>query len=88
MSPAIYEVTACSVNEGFTWVQKIPGGGLFAIHTLRTVRGVTKVQLSFLAKGPVVAIALTLFSSKSSRFVTTEARGLKEKCDGLASDRG
>ena len=88
MKPAIYEVTACTANEGFTWIPKLLGGGLYASHTLRAEKGFTEAELSFFSKGAIAAIAPTLFSSKIFRFVATETRGLKEKCDRLVSIRG
>jgi hypothetical protein len=82
IKPAIYEVIACVPNEGFTWVQKISGGGLFASHTLRLEDRSTKVELSFFSKGLLAAAAATLFSNKIRNFVSTEARSLKEKVEG------
>jgi hypothetical protein len=85
IKPAVYEVTACVPNEGFTWVQKIPGGGLFASHTIRVKDGSTEVELSFFSKGLLAAAAATLFSSKIRKLVSTEARSLKEKAEHLSA---
>ena len=85
IKPAIYEVTACVPNEGFTWVQKISGGGLFASHTIRVKDGSTNVELSFFSKGLFAAAAATLFSSKIRKFVYTEARSLKERAERLSA---
>jgi carbon monoxide dehydrogenase subunit G len=81
IKPAVYEVTACVPNEGFIWVQKMPGGGLFASHTIQLEAGSTKVVLSFFSKGLLAGAAATLFSSKIRKFVSTEARSLKEKVE-------
>jgi carbon monoxide dehydrogenase subunit G len=81
VQPAIYEVTACVPNEGFTWVQKIPGGKLLASHTIRVNDGSTNVELSFFSQGLLAAAASTLFSSKIRKLVSIEARSLKEKAE-------
>jgi hypothetical protein len=85
IKPAIYEVTACGPNEGFTWVQKMPGGGLFASHTIRVKDGSTNVELSFFSQGLLAAAASTLFSGKIRKLVSTEARCLKEKAQRLSA---
>jgi uncharacterized protein YndB with AHSA1/START domain len=85
LKPAVYEVTACIPNEGFTWIQKMPGGGVIASHTIRARNGLTEVELSFFSKGLVATATATLFSSKIRQFVVTEARGLKEKCETITS---
>ena len=85
IKPAIYEVTACVPNEGFTWVQKISGGGLFASHTIHVKDGSTNVELSFFSKGLLAAAAATFFSSKIRKLVSTEARSLKEKVERLSA---
>jgi carbon monoxide dehydrogenase subunit G len=81
VQPAIYEVTACVPNEGFTWAQKIPGGRLLASHTIRVNDGSTNVELSFFSQGLLAAAASTLFSSKIRKLVSIEARSLKEKAE-------
>jgi Polyketide cyclase / dehydrase and lipid transport len=81
VQPAIYEVTACVPNEGFTWVQKIPGGKLLASHTIRVNDGSTNVELSFFSQGLLAAAASALFSSKIRKLVSIEARSLKEKAE-------
>jgi len=81
IKPAVYEVTACVPNEGFTWVQKMLGGGLIASHAIRVEAGSTKVVLSFFSKGLLANAAATLFSAKIRNLVSTEARSLKEKVE-------
>ena len=85
IKPAIYEVTTCVPDEGFTWVQKISGGGLFASHTILVKDGSTTVELSFFSKGLLAAAVATLFSSKIRNLVSTEARSLKEKVERLSA---
>jgi carbon monoxide dehydrogenase subunit G len=86
IKPAVYEVTACVPNEGFTWVQKILGGGLFASHSICMKDGATDVELSFFSKGLLATAAAALFSSKIRKLVSIEARSLKKKVERSTAD--
>jgi uncharacterized protein YndB with AHSA1/START domain len=85
--PAVYEVTHCSENESFTWVQKFPGGQLIADHRVIVRNGATEVELSFIPKGPLANIAVLLFGNKIRSYVATEARGLKLRCEAMSQTR-
>ena len=86
LKPAEYEVTACAPNESFTWVQKMPGGGLFAAHAIREKDGWREVELSFFSKGMLAAAASMVFAGKIRELVATEARCLKERIELLSTD--
>jgi len=81
LRPAVYEVTACTPNQSFTWVQKLPGGELIADHRIATRDGATEVELSFSSRGLLANIATMPFAKKTRQSVATEARCLKQKCD-------
>src|ERR1700751_3723401 len=49
--PGVYEVTGCTPNESFIWVQKLFGGELIAGHRVVAREGSTDVDLSFSSKG-------------------------------------
>jgi uncharacterized protein YndB with AHSA1/START domain len=83
LKPAVYEVTDCTPNQGFTWVQRLPGGELIAGHRIQTRDGMTEVEHSYSSKGPSANIAVMLFSKKIRESVTTEAQGLKERCEAM-----
>ena len=85
LKPAVYEVTACNDNQGFTWMQRLPLGGFLADHTITARNGQTEVELSFRSQGLVAAVASALFAKKIRQFVATEAQSLKQKCDSLAT---
>lgn len=84
LRPAIYEVSYCSANERFTWVQKVPGGWMIADHCLTPVTGGTEVELSFSSEGLLADIVAKLLARKIDNFVTTEANSLKKHCDNLS----
>jgi hypothetical protein len=79
----VYEVTDCTPNVAFTWVQKLLGGELVADHRIETRDGATQVELSFSSKGLLTNIVTTLFSKKILDLVATEARSLKKRCDAV-----
>jgi uncharacterized protein YndB with AHSA1/START domain len=83
LQPGVYEVTDCTPNVAFTWVQKLLGGELAADHRIETRDGATQVELSFYSKGFLANIAATLLSKKIIDFVATEARSLKKRCDAM-----
>jgi hypothetical protein len=84
LRPAIYEVTECVPNQAFTWVQKLPGGGMIGDHNLSNRDGVTEVELSFTSKGTFANLVGKIFSKLISDYVATEAKSLKSRCDSLA----
>lgn len=81
LRPAVYEVTDCTPNQGFTWVQRLPGGELIAGHRIETRNGMTEVEHSYTSKGPSANIVMMLFATKIRESVAAEAQGLKEKCE-------
>ena len=83
LRPAIYEVTECIPNQSFTWMQKLPGGGMIAGHRLSPHDGATAVELSFTSKGLVAHIVSKVFSRLISNYVATEAKSLKNRCASL-----
>jgi carbon monoxide dehydrogenase subunit G len=83
LRPAIYEVTECIPNHRFKWVQNFPGGALVADHCLSSRDGTTEVELSFVSKGPLANVVASLFYKMIRRYVATEARCLKNRCEAL-----
>jgi hypothetical protein len=79
LRPAVYEVTKCTPNEEFTWVQKLPGGAMIADHRLTPHGDGTEVELSFTSKGLLATVLGTLFSKMITDYVRTEARSLKTR---------
>lgn len=83
LRPAVYEVTECVRNQAFTWVRKLPGGGLIGGHRLSSRDGATEVELSFTSKGLFANVVGKMFSKLISDYVATEAKSLKSRCDSL-----
>jgi carbon monoxide dehydrogenase subunit G len=81
LRPTVYEVTACVPNEAFTWVQRLPGGGLIADHRIAAKDEGSEVELSFRSNGWLAGLVSTLFSKTIREYVATEARSLKQKCE-------
>ena len=83
LQPGVYEVTDCTPNAAFTWVQKLLGGELVADHRIENRDGATQVELSFSSKGFLTNIATALLFKKIVDLVATEARSLKKRCDAM-----
>ena len=81
LRPAVYEVTECSPNQAFTWVQRFPGGSMIADHRLAPQDGGTEVELSFTSSGLVPNLVSMMFSKLIREYVATEARSLKRQCE-------
>ena len=81
LRPAVYEVTDCTANEAFTWVQRFPGGTMIADHRLAPRDGGTEVELSFTSNGLVANLLSMMFSKLIRDYVATEARSLKRQCE-------
>jgi uncharacterized protein YndB with AHSA1/START domain len=83
LQPAVYEVTACTPDQVFTWVYRLPGGEMIADHRIATRNGQTEVELSFRSKGIMADVVSMLLSRKIRQLVATEASSLKRKCESL-----
>jgi uncharacterized protein YndB with AHSA1/START domain len=83
LRPAIYEVTAFSPNEAFTWVQTFPGGQMFAEHRLTERDKATEFENAFSSHGLFGNLAGLLFSKTIKRYIATEAASLKKHCEAL-----
>jgi uncharacterized protein YndB with AHSA1/START domain len=81
LRPAVYEVTECTPNQAFTWVQRFPGGTIIADHRLAPRDGGTEVELSFSSSGVVANLVSMMFSKLIREYVATEARSLKRQCE-------
>src|SRR5262249_33605399 len=73
--PAVYEVTECTANKAFPWVQKRPGSTMIADHRLVPRNGTTEVELSFASKGRQAK------RSESCGPLSEETNGADRLCD-------
>jgi uncharacterized protein YndB with AHSA1/START domain len=83
LRPAVYEVTECTPNHAFTWVQKLPGGEMIADHRISPGKAETEVELSFRSSGFLANLLGMVFSKLICEYVATEAMGLKRHCESL-----
>ena len=81
LRPAVYEVTECTPNEAFTWIQRFPGGTMIADHRLAPRDWGTEVELSLTSSGLFANLLSTMFSKLIRDYVATEARSLKRQCE-------
>jgi hypothetical protein len=58
---------------------------MIASHRLLSRNGATEVELSLTSKGLLANVVGRIFSNLISDYVATEAKGLKNRCDGLAA---
>lgn len=80
--PVVWDVTELEPGQSFAWTAKSPGVTSVGRHRAvpRTGGGVT-VTLSLEQSGPLAPL-LALFTAKlTRRYVDTEARGLKRRCE-------
>jgi hypothetical protein len=78
---AVYEVTECTPNKAFTWVNKLWGGEMIADHRIAPVNAGTEVELSFRSNGFFANVVGMLFAKMIREYVATEARSLKQRCE-------
>lgn len=81
LRPAVYEVTECTPNKAFTWVNKLPGGAMVADHRITPVDSGSEVELSFRSAGFLAHVVSMLFAKLIREYVAAEARGLKRRCE-------
>ena len=82
LRPATWTITAVDVGRSFTWETKSPGFAIAATHTIspRDSGGAT-VVLSTNVSGLLGPIVGALTAKIGRRYVTTEAEGLKQRCE-------
>ncbi len=85
LRPATWTITAVDVGRSFTWETKSPGFAISACHAIspRSAGGVT-VTLSTHVRGLLAPIIGALTAKIGRRYVTTEAEGLKRRCEAQA----
>ncbi|GAA2135074.1 SRPBCC family protein [Actinomadura napierensis] len=78
MPAAVWTVTAFTENENFTWRSRSPGVTTTGGHEVRPgPSGGTTVRLTLDQTGPLAPLIALLLGSRTRRYVTMEANGLK-----------
>jgi hypothetical protein len=87
LRPAIYEVTECTPQKAFTWIQKAPAATMVADHRLTAADAIgTEVELSFATAGLLGGILGNMYRKLIVDYVATEARSLKARCEALVPE--
>ena len=81
--PAVWRVTELDAQRGFTWVTKSPGLQITAKHYAEE-RGSSacSVTLSLRFDGLLGSLAGRFYRGLNERYLATEAKGLKGRCEG------
>jgi hypothetical protein len=81
LAPTVYAVTALKPGEVFTWAAKTLGATLTADHRISFVDGTTTVEFSFAVEGLLARPIGWRYRGLISKYVATEARSLKARCE-------
>jgi len=84
LPPAVWEVTELVPGETFTWVARGPGirtTGRHSVAPAADAAGVTVVAVLEQA-GPLSPLVGRLTRGLTERYLQTEARGLRNRCEG------
>jgi hypothetical protein len=87
LRPGIYEVTECTPQKAFTWIQKAPGATMVADHRfLASDAAGTELELSFATSGPLGGILGRMYGKLIQEYIATEARSLKTHCETVSRE--
>jgi uncharacterized membrane protein len=79
--PAVWLVTELDKNRVFTWGTRSPGIQVTGDHRIESVGSSSRVTLSLDVSGLLGPLVSRLFRGLNERYVATEAKGLKERCE-------
>jgi Polyketide cyclase / dehydrase and lipid transport len=79
--PAVWLVTQLDKNRVFTWGTRHPGIQITGDHRIESVGSSSRVTLSLDVSGPLAPLVSRLFRGLNKRYIATEAKGLKERCE-------
>jgi uncharacterized membrane protein len=87
LPPAVWRVTSFTPGRSFAWTSRVPGITSVADHHITPgPRGRSAtVTLTLLQDGPLAGLLAALTGRRSRRYVDTEALGLKQRCESLAT---
>ena len=82
MPKLVWEVTELSPGDGWTWVQRSPGGLTVASHDVSPLSDDrTRIHQMIDQRGPVGAIVGMLMRGMTKRYLDLEAEGLKARSE-------
>ena len=77
----VWLVTELDKNRVFTWGTRSPGIQVTGDHRIESVGSSSRVTLSLDVSGLLGPLVSRLFRGLNERYVATEAKGLKERCE-------
>ena len=80
--PAVWQVTELDGRRSFTWVTRSPGVQIEAGHLVEADGAGSRVTLTLEFSGLLGPLVARLYRSLNQRYLATEARGLRERCEG------
>jgi uncharacterized membrane protein len=86
LRPAIWQVTEVEEGRNFTWTSRSPGVRMKAGHLVEPDGAGSRVVLLFEMSGLMAPLVSGLFGKLIDEYVSTEARGLKKRCETAGPD--
>jgi uncharacterized membrane protein len=80
--PTVWQVTELDERRSFTWVTRSPGVQIEAGHLVEADGAGSRVTLSLQFSGLLGSLVARLYRSLNKRYLATEAKGLRERCEG------
>ena len=81
LPPAVWVVTELDVDRRFTWITRSPGVRVAGGHYIENIAGGSQVTLTIDFSGPFGPLVSRFLRNLNRRYITTEAKGLKERCE-------
>jgi uncharacterized membrane protein len=78
---AVWQVTELQEKRSFTWTTRAPGLRMKAGHLVEPQAGGSRAALSFEISGLIAPLILGLYGGLIEQYITTESRGLKQRCE-------
>jgi uncharacterized membrane protein len=85
LPPAVWRVTTFAPGRGFAWTSRATGLTTVADHRIAAASDGVVVTLSIAQDGPLAGLFGALSGRLTRRYVDTEARGLKARCESAAA---
>ncbi len=81
--PAVWQVTELTDQRNFTWTTGSPGLRMTAGHSVEPKDAGSRVLLSLELSGFIAPLIARLYGGLMERYISTEAQGLKKRCQHL-----
>ena len=88
LMPAVWGVTELDKHRNFTWAMRSPGLKVEAGHVVNPRGEGSRVTLSLNFSGFLAPVMSRFYANLNRRYLATEAKGLKERCETQQSCAG